>query len=53
LYYQDNFNDLLFSCSIGTSDANGIWLDHSDPAGTIMSCIVWVLIGYLALTMTF
>lgn len=52
-YYQDHFNDESWSCSFGTSDDNGIWLNQSDPAGTIMSVLVWILIGYSALTMTF
>jgi len=53
VYYMDHFNDLSFSCSVGTLDDNGVWLNQSDPAGTIMSCLVWFLIGYSALTMTF
>ena len=38
---------------MGTSDDDGIWLNRSDPAGTIMSCLVWFLIGYSTMTMTF
>ena len=53
VYYMDHFNDLSFACSAGTLDDNGVWLNQSDPAGTIMSCLVWFLIGYSALTMTF
>ena len=49
---MDHFNDLSFSCSVGTSDDNGVWVNRSDPAGTIMSCLVWFLIGYSNLTMT-
>jgi palmitoyltransferase ZDHHC3/7/25 len=51
-YYIDHFNDLSYSCSCGTSDDNGIWMNRNDPAGTIMSCMVWVLIGYSILTIT-
>jgi hypothetical protein len=53
LFYEDSFNDQSWSCSVGTTDEHGIWLNRSDPAGTIMSFIVWVLIGYSALTMAF
>jgi DHHC palmitoyltransferase len=52
LYYEDTFNDLSWSCSIGTSDEDGVWLNQGDPAGTIMAVLVWVLMGYSALTMT-
>lgn len=53
LYYEDSFNDLSWSCSFGTSDDNGIWLNQADPAGTIMAILVWVLFLYSGLTMTF
>lgn len=52
-HYEDEFNDLSWSCSIGTLDDNGIWMNRADPAGTLMSAIVWILIGYSAFTMTF
>ena len=51
-YYIDNFNDMSWSCSIGTTDEDGIWLNRSDPAGTIMAVLVWFLLGYSSLTMT-
>ncbi|GAX09717.1 hypothetical protein FisN_19Lh185 [Fistulifera solaris] len=51
-YYTDTFNDLPWTCSIGTSDEHGIWLNRYDPAGTIMALIVWILMGYSSLTMT-
>lgn len=53
LYYEDSFNDLSWTCSFGTSDEDGIWLNQADPAGTIMAMLVWVLLLYSALTMTF
>ena len=52
VYYMDHFNDLSYSCSVGTSDEDGVWVNRSDPAGTIMSCLVWFLMGYSSLTMT-
>ena len=45
LYYRDDFNDSSWSCSIGTSDDSGIWMNSSDQAGTIMACLVWLLLG--------
>lgn len=53
VYYMDHFNDMSYRCSMGTSDDDGVWLNKSDPAGTIMSCLVWILICYSAFTMTF
>lgn len=47
LYYTDDFNDFSWSCSTGTSDENGIWMNNSDQAGTIMACLVWLLLGAL------
>lgn len=52
LYYEDHFNDMPWSCSFGTTDDHGIWLNQSDPAGTIMSMLVWVLFIYSSLTIT-
>ncbi|KAL3797517.1 hypothetical protein HJC23_009881 [Cyclotella cryptica] len=51
-YYRDNFNDQPYSCSFGTDEENGIWMNTSDQAGTIMAFIVWVLLGYSAWTFT-
>ena len=50
--YLDTFNDLPWSCSIGTSDEHGIWLNRADPAGTCMAFSVWILLSYSILTMT-
>ena len=52
MFYRDDFNDMSWSCSVGTTDEHGIWLNRADPAGTIMSMMVWVLLGYSALTVT-
>ena len=51
-YYRDEFNDMSWGCSVGTTDDHGIWLNRSDPAGTIMAVLVWVLLGYSQLTVT-
>ena len=45
LYYRDDFNDSPWSCRAGTSDEDGIWMNTSDQAGTIMACLVWLLLG--------
>lgn len=52
-YYRDDFNDLSWTCRLGTSDEDGIWLNRGDPAGTIMAFMVWILLGYSILTITF
>lgn len=52
-YYRDEFNDMSWSCSAGTTDEHGIWLNKSDPAGTIMGIMVWILLGYSQLTIVF
>lgn len=52
-YYRDDFNDQPHSCNIGSSEENGIWMNQSDTAGTIMALMVWFLIGYSAVTITF
>ena len=51
-YYRDNFNDQPFSCDFGTGEENGIWMNTSDQAGTIMAFLVWLLLGYSAWTFT-
>lgn len=49
LYYRDYFNDSSWACSIGTTDDAGIWMNKSDQAGTIMACLVWLLLStYIA-----
>jgi hypothetical protein len=35
-FYRDNFNDQPHSCNFGTEEENGIWMNTSDQAGTIM-----------------
>ena len=51
-FYRDDFNDMAWSFTLGTSDDNGIWNNRSDPAGTIMAMMVWILLGYSMLTIT-
>mmetsp|Transcript_19216 Transcript_19216/g.21973 ORF Transcript_19216/g.21973 Transcript_19216/m.21973 type:complete len:407 (+) Transcript_19216:57-1277(+) len=52
-YYRDDFNDSPWSCQFGTTEEDGIWMNTSDQAGTIMSMFVWLLLGYSSVTMTF
>ncbi len=51
-FYRDYFNDQPFSCDFGTGEENGIWMNTSDQAGTIMAFLVWVLLCYSAWTFT-
>ena len=44
-FYDDNYNDLPWRCSFGTSEDDGVWLNRRDQPGFIMSTTVWVLIG--------
>lgn len=53
LYYQDDFNDSPWSCRLGTTEEHGIWMNTSDQAGTIMAMLVWLLMVYSGLTVTF
>lgn len=52
-YYRDEFNDESWSCSFGTGEENGIWMNASDQSGTIMAFLVWFLLLYSALTIIF
>jgi len=52
-YYRDDFNDQPQSCTIGTTDEDGIWMNRSDAPGSIMAATVWFLFLYSAVTITF
>ena len=52
-YYRDDFNDGSWSCTFGTSEDSGIWMNTRDQAGTILALTVWFLLGYSAATITF
>jgi len=51
-YYFDDFNDEPWTCNYGTTEDEGTWCNTSDQPGTIMAILVWVLLGYSALTVT-
>jgi len=51
-YYIDSQNPEPWSVSFGTTEANGIWFNSSDQAGSIMSALVWLLLLYSAVTVT-
>ena len=52
-YYRDDFNDQPHSCSIGTTEEDGIWMNRNDGPGSIMAVMVWFLFIYSAVTITF
>ena len=52
VYYEDSFNDEPWECSFGTNTLDGIWMNHSDQVGTIMSSMVWILIIYSVVTIS-
>ncbi len=52
-FYRDDFNDQPHSCSIGTSEEDGIWMNRSDGPGSIMAGMVWFLFLYSCITVTF
>jgi len=49
-YYFDEANDHSWTCSYGTGEDDGVWLNTDDPPGTFMAVAVWVLIGYSGAT---
>ena len=51
-YYYDDTNDYSNSCTFGTEEENGIWLNTHDGPGIAMAVIVWILIIYSGLTIT-
>jgi len=51
-YYVDSYNGESWSCSFGTDEGAGIWMNSGDQAGTIMACLVWLLMLYSAVTVT-
>jgi len=52
-FYRDDFNDQSWSCSFGTTDEHGTWLNMRDQAGLIMSALVWILMVYSNITFSF
>jgi len=48
--YIDSFNNDSWSCSFGTREENGTWMNSSDQAGTIMAALVWLLMLYSCVT---
>jgi len=49
-YEEDDYNDMPWRCSFGTHENDGVWLNSSDRAGTIMAVLVWVLLLYSTFT---
>lgn len=59
-YYYDKSNDndrdnnySSSACTWGTTDDDGIWMNTSDQAGTVMSLLVWFLLTYSMVTVSF
>uniref|UniRef100_A0A7S1Y3T6 Palmitoyltransferase n=1 Tax=Grammatophora oceanica TaxID=210454 RepID=A0A7S1Y3T6_9STRA len=52
VHYIDTFNDQPWSCSFGTKEDDGIWLNRNDQPGLMMSFLVWLLIVYSGVTVT-
>lgn len=44
-YYEDTFNPFPWTCSFGTDENDGIWLNRKDQGGILMAVTVWLLIG--------
>lgn len=51
-FYVDSYNGEPWSCSFGTSEESGIWINSGDQAGSIMASLVWLLIIYSGCTIT-
>lgn len=50
--YIDSYNSEPWSCTFGTAEENGIWMNSGDQAGSIMASLVWLLMIYSAVTVT-
>eukprot|EP00546_Thalassionema_frauenfeldii_P011626 CAMPEP_0178925556 /NCGR_PEP_ID=MMETSP0786-20121207/17983_1 /TAXON_ID=186022 /ORGANISM="Thalassionema frauenfeldii, Strain CCMP 1798" /LENGTH=371 /DNA_ID=CAMNT_0020600461 /DNA_START=199 /DNA_END=1311 /DNA_ORIENTATION=+ len=51
-FYIDSFNGEPWSCSFGTSEENGVWMNSGDQAGSVMAALVWLLMLYSIVTVT-
>ena len=58
-YYVDSYSAgpidaFVWNCTFGTDvETNGIWMNSSDQAGSIMATLVWFLMLYSLATITF
>lgn len=50
-YYEDTYNSFPWSCTFGTDQNDGIWLNRKDQGGILMAVTVWLLIGMLRIRM--
>jgi hypothetical protein len=46
----DKHNDDSWTCTFGTTEDDGIWLNVTDRAGMLMATMVWILFLYSAFT---
>lgn len=52
-HYIDSWNPEPWACQVGTNETDGTWMNLQDQAGTIMATLVWLLLLYSAVTVTF
>ena len=52
-YYEDTFNDEPWDCTCGTGERDGIWTNYGDRVGSVMSSMVFVLMTYSIVTISF
>ena len=52
-YYEDTFNDEPWDCTCGTGEGDGIWTNYGDRVGSVMSSMVFVLMTYSIVTISF
>lgn len=50
--YVDSFNGAPWSCSFGTAEENGTWMNNGDQAGSVMAALVWLLMSYSIVTIS-
>lgn len=48
--YEDVENEDPWKWTFGTREDDGVWLNVNDRVGTVMACLVWVLIVYSGFT---
>jgi len=51
-FYIDPYNDYPWTCTFGTSEDDGIWMNRRDKSGCIMSASVWLLFVYSYVTIS-
>ena len=52
-YYDTSGEGYSWSCRMGTKESDGIWINLGDKTGLMMSLLVWMIILYSAICITF